>query len=277
MKPGKYPNMPAAEYHALDAIGSSSLKPALISGSKYHWYTNSHKEPTPAMILGTQVHACVLEQDWFMEHYVLEVQKPAGLDGRTAEGKAWFKNHRACVAQLEAEGKEVISDENFAICFNILNNLSVDMATSKLLDSEHEVTYIWRDEYTGLLCKCRPDILHEAGIVTDLKTCQSAREEDFQKVIVNMKYHVQAAHYLNGVAAIEGCDVDELSFSFLAVEKQDDFDFQIIELGDSLRTYGFNAAQKALQTIKNCRESGVYAGYDKTPKVIEAPYWYKGE
>jgi hypothetical protein len=69
-----------------------------------------------------------------------------------------------------------------------------------------ELTMVWLDPDTGVLCKCRHDWITDPRnehLVTlgELKTCRSAEEGAFNRQAADMEYYGQAAHYLAGFRA----------------------------------------------------------------------------
>ena len=55
--------MPAAQYHATDAVSASLLKQIQRSPAHAMAYLQQQQEPTPAMLFGTAFHTCVLESE----------------------------------------------------------------------------------------------------------------------------------------------------------------------------------------------------------------------
>ncbi len=81
-----------------------------------------------------------------------------------------------------------------------------------------EQSYFATDSDTGMKVKCRPDfILDDGSLIIDLKTTQNASLKGFQKSVVNFRYYVQAAWYLDVVEMATGKRPD--AFIFIAVEK----------------------------------------------------------
>lgn len=72
----------------------------------------------------------------------------------------------------------------------------------KLIYGKHEESFFWKDEETGVECKCRPDSYGEISgqpICVDLKTCQCAETEKFMRDAIKLNYDIQAAHYCDGL------------------------------------------------------------------------------
>ena len=66
---GVHPNVPIAEYHRWNAIGSTGLKHFKRSPAHYQAYLAEGSEDTPAMQMGRPFHAAVLEPDTFASRW----------------------------------------------------------------------------------------------------------------------------------------------------------------------------------------------------------------
>ncbi|WP_010597300.1 PD-(D/E)XK nuclease-like domain-containing protein [Rickettsiella massiliensis] len=54
------------------------------------------------------------------------------------------------------------------------------VALKLIADAQIEQSLYWKDPNTGILCKCRPDILR-SSLVADLKTAQDGSAWSFSK------------------------------------------------------------------------------------------------
>ena len=113
-----------------------------------------------------------------------EVVKPAEVDFRTKEGKAWKAAQTAEI--VEAVDLARAQAQAFAV------RSQPDLA-ALLAEGRPEVSAFWLDEQTGELCKCRPDWVSPAGdgvILVDGKTCRDASPEGFGRAIWNLSYRL---------------------------------------------------------------------------------------
>ena len=97
------------KYHSHNSISASGLK-TIYKKSVYHLINQRFKE-TPAMALGTAVHAAILESDDFYNQYHV-IEK---IDKRTKAGKEEYLKQSNL-----AKDKIVLDHENHEIIKNIL-------------------------------------------------------------------------------------------------------------------------------------------------------------
>ena len=187
------PNISNEVYHAHPAIGSSRLKQVLKCPALYQ--ANIPMKTTPAMDLGTVVHAMVLEPDTLQDVVVI-APKFAGKGAQAA--RAEFKANHA--------GRILLSAEDMAKAHAMASNVLALPDVSQMLDyavCEHSGVY--NDPATGLACKYRPDIRTD-WVIADVKTASDASVSGFSRAIENFGYALSAAHYLTGDQALTGSD-----------------------------------------------------------------------
>ena len=238
------------EYRQRPGISSSELKKIMITPAHYkHWKENP-QEDTPALLFGRSAHKYILETyDFYTEFAVAP-----NVDRRTKEGKEEWARFVA-----DSEGKDVITQEQFEQIEEMRKVMLATPFVSKLINGEHEISYFWVDEDTGLECKCRPDsINHKLKIVVDYKTCDNAETEHFMKQAIRLGYDLQASYYLDGVKA--NTDEDYI-FVFIAQEKKPPYAVNILQADDIFIRSGREVYKAMLQTYKDCSESGVWYGY----------------
>lgn len=65
---------------------------------------------------------------------------------------------------------------------------------------ERESIYLWENKTAGILCKGKLDAVnHDKKYIVDLKTTRNASPEKFKELLMNAKYHMQAAYYLDAL------------------------------------------------------------------------------
>jgi exodeoxyribonuclease VIII len=233
-----------AGYHADPAISASHLH--AISKSPAHYYARylaPNRPPsiqTAAMQFGSLVHTAVLEPDELSKRY--GVCPPRN----TKAGKE-------AAAQMKADGIEAITQTDWDTAAAISEAVYDHPVASDLLSKG------------ALRCKCRPDWLRPDGIVVDLKTTQDASRKGFAKSVANFRYHVQAAHYLNGLEAEK--------FIFIAVEKSYPFAVAVYELDASALLEGGSLAFRDLRRIATCRGLDEWPGYSQEITTLSLPMW----
>jgi hypothetical protein len=161
-----------------------------------------------------------------------------------------------------------------------------------------EVRLSWTDAATGVECKGYADIVciwdtrtffasypaavvdaavatfgHMDGhdVVIDLKTVRDAEPTALVRDAEKMGYHIQGAHYCDGVR--DGSD-SPVFFGILAVEGAAPHDVGLVMLPqDSLMYSGEVERARMLATIAECRRTGEYPGKVPVPVVADVPEW----
>lgn len=254
------------EYRQSEGISSSELKKIMKSPLHYkYWKDNPEESDTPALLVGRACHKYVLETYDFYNEFAVA----PNFDRRTKEGKAsWL------LFQDQNEGKDIITQEQFEQIEKMRTAMLATPFVSKLINGEHELSYFWTDEETGLKCKCRPDsINHKLKIVVDYKTCDDAETEHFMKQAIKLGYDLQASYYLDGVKANIG---EDYIFVFIAQEKKPPYAVNILQADEIFIRSGREVYKSMLQTYKECSESGKWFGYMGAENQINSlgvPKW----
>ena len=268
--------MPAAQYHATDAVSASLLKQIAKSPAHARAYLQQQQEPTAAMLFGTAFHMAVLESERFESEYVVlpddAPKKPTKLQlnakkpsKETVENINWWKEFN-----LLHQGATIISDEDYTAITAMAEAIGDHPAASKLVrgDGQTEVSMFWEDEDTGLQCKCRPDIWIAQGrgsVIVDIKTTEDASPEGFARSIQSYGYGIQAAHYLAG----SGAD----AFIFVAVEKKEPYAVAVYQLDALSLEISEMKRRDMLQLWASCRESDSFPAYSDECQLISLPGW----
>jgi len=269
MEPGVYAGITNDAYHSGEGISKSGLD--LIAKSPLHYWSKyldpdrEQQEPTPAMLLGTAIHSAVLEPDKFANDYIVFPK----IDRRTKEGKAYYDE---LVAQ--AAGRTIITADDYQTCTTIQTNVRQHPAAQVLMQAgEPELSVYWRDEETGVLCKCRPDWMnYKANTIVDVKSTDDASPDAFTRSIVKYGYHVQAAWYLDGFKAATG--TAPKAFIFAAFEKARPFATAFYYADADMIEVGRQAYRERLATYASCLKRDVWPGYPQQLQAISLPMWF---
>lgn len=247
-------------------VNFSSLKHILRSPRHYQIATKSPRtEPTDDMIVGTLVHANVLDVPL---DYVIRPQTGP-------EGDPWHGSKKWCKQWLaENEGALIISqqmaDEIDALSSAVIEDES---ATRWLRNTTRE--QIRTGEIDGVPCKGIPDA-HTGGNVIDLKTTRDASPEAFAREALNRHYDMQMEFYRH----LLGIKADDFQGIWIAAEKETNV-VACHVLGFSFQRSGAIKLDRAIRTLKECREKFGHESGDRewpgyaTNTAIECPSWFK--
>lgn len=259
--------MTNAEYHAHPAISKSHLD-AVAKSPLHYWdrYLNPDREPepeNPAFVIGSAVHAAVLEPHVFQSDYLVAPE----INKRTKDGKAEWEAFQAANA-----GKTVLSAEDFALCQRIAAAVHRHEAAGPLFKGgTPEFSVIGTDPETGAAIKCRPDFLRDDGLVIDLKTTSDASPDGFGKSAANFRYHVQAAWYMDTLEAV--FDERPEGFIFVAVEKAAPYAVGVYRIEAPAIEVGRRLARRDLQTLIDCQTANYWPDYGQSVQSLKFPRW----
>lgn len=253
--------IPNKTYHEGSGISNSGIS-EFIKSPYHFWYTylsgQCMREETPAMRLGTAVHAAILEPALFEAQYV----RAPDVDRRTKEGKeAWANLPSNAIALRHTE---------YDTCISMRNAIeSTNVARKLLADGEPEASYYV--EMCDLLCKCRPDWVTDKLIV-DVKTTEDASESGFKRSAMKYGYHRQAAFYLD---VLEAYGEPKDGFVFMVVEKNPPYATAFYYAADDMIEAGRREYMAALETMKQCFKQDRWPGYPDQIQALTLPEWYK--
>jgi len=311
VKPGIYYDLPNDKYQTGEGVSKSNLD--LVNTSPLHLRAkqtaaNDNGPPSKALYFGTAFHALMLEHEVFASLFVLALELPenalvtqddlkaackeSGLpvSGTKAEQikrlkdagcKYVFADELKAEFALKHSGKTILSQDEWDRLHHMRAAVRAHPAASKLmgLKGHSEVSFYWRDEVTGELCRCRADKwVPDMGLVVDLKTTEDASLDEFNRSIAKYRYHVQDAYYSDGIPAAGGGAVNQ--FAFVAVQK----DARVVEgvaygvavyvLDKDSRQLGRDQYRKNLNDYAKAKKSGVWPCYGDTVQMIGLPGWY---
>ena len=262
--------MSNAEYRKKEGISASDLKLMMKSMAKWK-YAQDHPEDndSEAFLFGRAYHKLMLEPDDFDNEFIVSPK----FDRRTKEGKAAYEEFLK-----KAEGKDVINEETYQKLLEMQIALYNTPFVKLLIKGEHEKSFFWEDEKTGIPCKCRPDSfgqIKENYICVDLKTTNDAETDHFMRDALKFGYDIQSAHYCEG---LEKVYKKPFKFIFIAQEKVAPYLVNVLEADEYFMKSGYELREKLLEDYKTARETGIYEGYMTEKSGINSlsvPAWIK--
>ena len=282
-EPGIFTGVPEEDYHAKDACSQSGLKLFDKCPAAYKWRAEHDDEPTSAMKKGAATHALILEPDIYKEKYVTADQCEAETNAgnRCSRGGKYLQDGKwKCTTHADKdadndEGRMILSAKEHEECGYMRKSIWEHPAASKLLSMEAytELTCLWIDEDTGLLCKSRIDrYIPSMRLAIDVKTTRDASpdERGFAREIANRKMYWQAAFYPAGLHE-NGVATDR--WIWIAVENSPPYVAATYEADPVDIDAGWTELRPVMEKFAEAKESGVYPGYSERVEKISMPYW----
>lgn len=257
MKPGIYNDISFREYLDIDAVNSSSLKNMFVSPKKYKHMLDFDKK-TKSMSIGTAAHSAILEPEKFNENYI-------EFDG-TRRGKQWelFKS--------ENSESEIVTTSEMQSILSIRDSVVAHNKSMELLSGgTPEVTVIFNDATTGILCKARIDYLDRAyRFFTDLKTAREVDHHNFSRQSAQLMYHFQFGFYRMALHTITGVWIP---VKCVAAQNALPFDVVAYNISTQALDKGIGMVADCLSTLAQCRESDTWSGISDDEIDLELPAW----
>lgn len=306
---GRHLGIPAHEYHAEPALGSTDIRRAALHSVAHARMPTTQ---TPAMARGSRHHAAVLEPELFDDLYAVpddhgqcnavtakgpQCKKPAVLGATTCATHGGRDEAEEWVASLPA-GTEVITaeerEEALEAARRIQEGVSrLDDPYRRILDGgDREVTYRavaiplaagWTmsmdaDPNDGLLIHARVDIDHHGrGVIADLKGMMQLPMTEHAMVqhVTRMGMQIQASLYHWIVQTYTG---ERLTWSWLCHESAPPYGVRLYDIGESDLVACRLLVERGLDRWLEAQihDEG-WAGWPTRPTTIRLPPWATGE
>lgn len=263
--PGIY-DMPAADYHAAPGVSNSMLG-HLNPPARLPAYLSAPRKETPAMLRGTMIHQRILEPDRPLPRLAIQ---PEDMSLATKEGKAWK-------AEQLAAGREILGPKEGAALVGCVEAIRSDPYCQSIFKAGKAELSVFC-ELEGAFTKRRLDWLPDgSNSLVDIKTVRGGYGglREFTKLMIDRRYHVQAAFYLDGWNKVMGATDPRTCFCFVVVEDEAPFLVSRYVVSDMLMEVGREQYRRDLITYEECRVSGRWPGHPAGIEIIEAPNWMR--
>jgi exodeoxyribonuclease VIII len=243
------------EYHEYKpALSKSRLAKMEVCPQYFKWCEDNPLPATEDLIVGSAFHKIVLEPDEFYDEFAVA---PI-CNKRTNAGKEMW-------AQFEEENydKQIITQEQFEIIYNMSKAVKCNDYANALLDGEHENSFYAVDDFTQEAIKVRPDCWRKVGdrvVITDLKSCKSAKAEDFMRDVVKFGYDLQAYMYSFVVSKVLNIPIENVDFVFIAVEKKAPYLINLLQADTLILQRGEMLFRKYIGVYHDCKETNEWYG-----------------
>lgn len=276
MKPGIY-DLSAVDY-AKDPCEQPSLSSGianlLCQSSPLHAKTahpkltpETEKEEAEHFDIGTVAHALLLEgysvaevlpfPDWRKE-----AAREARIIARKAGKVPILEKHWVNVLGMVAAARTQLDAHK--------------QAKDAFLNGRPEQTIIWEED--GVLCRARPDWLHDSHLaIDDFKTTgASANPEVISRTLFSNGWDVQCAFYIRGLKAVsdrlQRANYDPI-FRFVVQETYPPYALSVIALGPDSMMIAEKKVEFAINLWRKCLTSGEWPGYPQRICYAQLPKW----
>ena len=278
-KPGIYLNVPLLAYLSIDAFSQSMATKLLKSPAHLQAYLRKQKD-TDAIRLGKLTDTMLFDGD---KQVKLDfVQAPETYKNADGETKDWKRRGGSKAAKAHGEeltkGGQLVMvsrdawEASEAMCASVRKHAA---AKDVLADGVAQVTMIWEDPDTGILCKGRTD-WWRVDSITDLKTTKEggAHPLEWPRQMFWWRYDVQCGAYLEGRRILTG---QEVNYWFIVVEKEDPFNVMHYVLGPDTQGKGERSWSQACKLYAECQAINQWPGYSSVPEITEMYSYHLNE
>ena len=251
------------DYHRdLTAMSKSRLANMSVCPQYFKWCEDNPQETSEDLIVGSAFHKLVLEPETFGAEFVV---MPL-IDRRTKQGKEAYAEF-----VLASEGREVLTEEQYETICAMKDSVMSNKYAKALLKGKHEHSIYYTDDLTEEQIKVRPDCyrnVQDRIVITDLKSCRSAKTEDFMKDVIKYHYDLQSHMYSDGVSKVLNTPKEKVDFVFIAVEKKPPYMVNILQADQFVLERGEALFREYIGNYHECKETNNWWGLNGAYGVI---------
>jgi len=283
LTPGVYLDVPDPEYRSWPAISQTSLKVIGEKSPAAYKYQQEHLRPrTEALIRGSVVDCLCFEPEAWDERFLVSKWPNAiclecGADPcepcTTQKGSPAKVCHSGRKAAPSFDKRIVITPEESKEYGRIASAALEHPTVGNLIaTSQHQVSLLWKDEETEVMCKGRLDIKRD-DLIGDLKTCMAGAARNpgaWARHAFKFGYHYQSAFYTGGWEVLTG---ERLPWLWAAVETEAPYPVAIFQADPNWMRAGEIAYRRALRMYADCLEVNAWPGYPDDVQECSLPSW----
>jgi hypothetical protein len=246
-------------YLEIPALSQSTLKRIERSPAHLQHYLQHGMARTPFLDFGAAADCLLFDGvEQFEARFAV---KPPGLDGRTKAGRAWKAEH----------GDKIVIPPTVETCVEAVR--AHPIAADLFSGGEAQLSVVWQDEETGVWLKGRPDyyIPGDCPTVVDLKTTDDAGPDAFGRKAFGLRYHWQAALYLDGLTAVAETPHDD--FVLVVAERDPPHRVEAYRVPDSIIEQGRQEYRDALALYAQCLHNDCWPTSSGQILTLEFPAW----
>jgi len=278
-------NVDDATYRALNRWSWSTAKHVLACPAEARDQRDRPIETTPAMQIGTLIHAMILEPDTLTDRYAVVPEVRKGLQGYTFDGadQGWRLKRDAEEARDAGLGGRIgLTRELISDCADRCGPVCEWMIHEAEAEGL-EVAMV--GDIEGAAVKGKADVI-TSDAVFDVKSLADCSPRAVQRAAVDRGWLGQLWTY-GELARQSGYPVNRYGVIVvqaprasgqplkLSAGRQPRASWRLLWLDDAAAAYGEAEARKVWRTIRDCEAAKSWPDYDQT--LIELPRWARAE
>lgn len=279
-EPGLYAGVEEEAYHATRACSNSQISVLQTEPPETLKWKLEHPEEynTPAREFGRRAHACILEPHRFDEQFdkartcnatTQSTGERCMKSGSLRIRGKWYCRTSGHAPNAPMDDVTAIREADYDQLIAMRKRCEDHEMIGRVLvlPSYRELSALWIDEATGLLCKMRIDLYaHEAAFLLDYKTFRKAlTEENMAWEIHNRGYHRQAVMYLSGCKAL-GVPLDDYAIIFQ--QKSGPYYARLCRIDEAALRVGAVQARELMQIYAETVAQDHFPGYDDGVDIL---------
>lgn len=272
---GVYFNLSEVEYRAADGVSQSELKEFGNSATPLHFLARKPRPQTSDMAFGSVAHCAILQPELLESSFYLQPDTYATEVKGKPVNKKWHAGADICREWIQSHSdKPIMTTEEMVRVNKIAERIRyIPELKSALEGGQKEVSFFKLDPETGLMLKCRCDLVatDTSGItwIFDLKKVQSgcANHSEFSKSAADYGYFIQGSFYKEVTGAAK--------FVFAAFDDSEPFDACLFEPDSDSLNFGYRKWRRLLNEYARCKKEDIWPGYNSGIQTLTAPKWMK--
>jgi exodeoxyribonuclease VIII len=230
----------------------SALKALARSPAHYKYASEHGTVTTPAMAVGSAVHALVLEHGDGIVRF----------EG-SRRGKEW-------TAFQEAHSREtILTASEWEQAVQMAGSVTAHPRAAEILVGVTELAINWKIGERD--CMGRLDLIRPDGAIVELKTAADASPRGFQRQAEKLGYFSQLSFYLDGFHAANPTSPSTDDAYIVAVESKPPFVCQTFSVSPHAIDLGRRTYRLWLEMLAVCEASGEWPGYQESDVILDLP------
>ena len=262
--------MTFADYQSAEGVSKSMLND--LSPTPAHFYARhiaktAQGEESEALSFGRLFHGVTLDGETAGESF--HIQPETYINSKGKECK-WRSNSPQCEKwDEEHSDKPVIKAYDLERAQIMCESVHHHRDASRLLKGAQVEQSLFATDDHGTKRKGRLDIIPKGcNALADLKSVETADPDKFEKQLLDYRWFVQAAYYLD-LAKLNGIERD--AFAFVLVEKKAPYLCAVYTVAPEVIELGRKIYQRDLAVYRHCMETGSWPGYQT--RTVGLPAW----